>query len=115
MFCGETAPATDPEPPKMRYRKRGTYFRTPSCASGTVGDSAGFGEAVCAKSIAGVVTLLPIVEKYGMTDQDGWNATFVVSGTNVLVVVTGEDGDSGEIVVTGNSDSATVGVVVDFQ
>lgn len=57
--------------------------------AGDDGDSAGFGLSVCVKNIAGVITLLPIVEKYGMADQDGWNATFTLSGTDIVVSVTG--------------------------
>lgn len=58
-------------------------------ASGTAGDGASYIVAVRAKNVGGTVTIGTPVSLLTDEDQVGWDVTFSVSGTNVLVRVTG--------------------------
>jgi hypothetical protein len=58
-------------------------------SSGTAGDSATYIRTARIKNIAGVVTIANLQSDYTSEDQNGWNGTITVSGTNALVQVTG--------------------------
>ena len=61
---------------------------------GTIGDANGYVRTVIAKNVAGVVTLGAVQTSYTSENITAFNATFVVSGTNVLVQVTGALNDT---------------------
>lgn len=63
--------------------------KTGGVGVGTTGDVNGYVRTVKAKNVAGVVTIGVISSDYTSEDIAPFNATFVVSGTNVLVRVTG--------------------------
>jgi hypothetical protein len=65
-----------------------TGLRTGGTA-GTAGDSATYVRTVRVKNIAGTVTLANLQSDYTSEDQNGFNATITVSGTNALVQVAG--------------------------
>jgi hypothetical protein len=58
-------------------------------SAGTAGDSASYVRTARVKNIAGTVTIANLQSDYTSEDQGGWNATITVTGTNVLVRVTG--------------------------
>ena len=62
--------------------------------SGTAGDSAVYVRQVKVKNVAGVLTLSGIQSSTTFEDQASWNATFTISGTNVLVQVTGSNNNN---------------------
>jgi hypothetical protein len=63
--------------------------KTAGAGVGTVGEANGYVRTTVAKNVAGVVTLGTIQSSYTSEDIGAFNATFQVSGTNVLVRVTG--------------------------
>ncbi len=65
-------------------------------ASGTTGDSAGYVRIATVKNIAGTVSIVspPPQTSFTAEDQVAWNATMAVSGTNIVVNVTGAAGNN---------------------
>jgi hypothetical protein len=63
-------------------------YRTGGTA-GAVGDSAAYTRTARIKNVAGVVTINDLFSDFASYDQAAWDATFAVSGSNVLVQVTG--------------------------
>lgn len=58
--------------------------------AGTDDDSAAYIRSACYKDVAGTPTLVGAIQNiYTAEDQAGWDCTFVVSGTDVFVQVTG--------------------------
>lgn len=57
--------------------------------SGAADDSAGYILTALIKNVAGTVTVNLLQTDYAAEDQVGWDATLTVSGTNVLIQVTG--------------------------
>lgn len=68
--------------------------KTAGAGVGTIGDANGYIRTVIAKNVAGVVTLGTIQTSYTSENITAFNATFVVSGTNVIVQVTGALNDT---------------------
>lgn len=58
-------------------------------SAGTAGDGASYIRTARVKNVGGTVTISNLQSDYTSEDQNGWNATFAVSGTNILVNVTG--------------------------
>lgn len=59
-------------------------------AGGTAGDVAGYSRIATFKNIAGTVTQVgTTTDDHTAEDQSGWDVTFSISGTNVLIQVTG--------------------------
>lgn len=88
-----------------------TYFiestiiaRRTGGASGTAEDGASYVRRATYTTKSGAVTLMGSVQTIGTDaeDQAGWDATFTISGANVLVRVTGASGNN----VTWTSDTA---------
>jgi hypothetical protein len=57
--------------------------------AGANGDSAGYIGFATFKNIGGVVTQVGTFTLNAKEDQVGWNVTLAISGTNILVQVTG--------------------------
>ena len=57
--------------------------------AGTVGDSASYHRIVRLKNIAGTLTMYNLQTIYTSEDQPAWNATFLLKGTDVQVMVLG--------------------------
>jgi hypothetical protein len=67
--------------------------KTAGAGVGTIGGANGYIRTVIAKNVAGVVTLGIIQTAYTSEDIPEFDTTFVVSGTNVIVQVTGSLND----------------------
>lgn len=63
--------------------------KTSGAGSGNVGDGNGYIRVVKAKNVAGVVTIGSIQTPFTSEDIAAFNATFAISGTNVLLQVVG--------------------------
>lgn len=64
-------------------------------ASGTAEDGAGYQIDATYKNVAGTATLIgALTATYTAEDQAGWNATLTISGSNVLVRITGAAGNN---------------------
>lgn len=78
-------------------------------ASGTDGDCASYYMTATYKNVAGTVSIVGALDVVANEDQVGWDATQTISGTNVLVTVTGASGNNvswssrSEIVKVGNT------------
>jgi hypothetical protein len=58
-------------------------------AGGAAGDSAAYIVRTMVKNVAGTLTLSGLATDFSSEDQAAWDATLTVSGTNILVRVTG--------------------------
>lgn len=72
----------------MLLRSNVAGYRTGGTA-GAVGDSAAYTRSARIKNIAGVVTINDLFSDFASADQVAWDATFIVSGSNILVQVNG--------------------------
>jgi len=63
-------------------------------SAGAVGDGAVYKREAFIKNIAGVVTIETLQTSYTSEDQNQWNATFIVSGSNILISVLGQVGNN---------------------
>ena len=59
-------------------------------SAGTAGDSVGYVLNGLAKNIGGVVSIVAQSKAFTAEDQAAWDAAYVVSGTNIVLQVTGE-------------------------
>lgn len=66
-----------------------TAKKTAGVGVGTIGDVNAYVRTVKVKNVAGVVTIGTIQTSFTSEDVGGFNATFAVSGTNIVVNVTG--------------------------
>lgn len=66
-----------------------TCRKTAGAGTGTIGQGNGYIRTVKAKNVAGVVTIGVIQSSFTSEDIGVFNATFAVSGTNVVLNVTG--------------------------
>ena len=71
-----------------------TSRKTAGLGVGVIGDGNGYIRTVKAKNVAGVVTIGTIQSSFTSEDILPFNATFAVSGTNILVNVTGAVNDT---------------------
>jgi hypothetical protein len=81
-----TVPTTTNTTMQLEVRING---RRTGGTSGSAGDSAAYIRTARIKNVGGTVTLSNLQSDYTSEDQTGWNATIVVSGTDVLVRITG--------------------------
>lgn len=58
-------------------------------SSGATGDGAGYNMSAVVKNIAGTVSVISQGVTFSGEDQPTWDATLTVSGTNVLIRITG--------------------------
>lgn len=71
-----------------------TCRKTSGAGVGTVGQGNGYIRTVKAKNVAGVVTIGVVQSSFTSEDIAPLDATFAVSGTNVVLNVTGENNDN---------------------
>jgi len=71
-----------------------TCRKTGGAGVGAVGDANGYIRTVIAKNVGGVVTIGAIQTSYTSENIAAFNATFVISGTNILVQVSGAVNDN---------------------
>ena len=67
--------------------------KTAGAGVGTIGDANGYVRTTIAKNVGGVVSLGAIHTRYTSENIAPFNTTFVVSGTNVIVQVSGAIND----------------------